>query len=136
MSHVAFAVTVGVVAAIGTWRFGLDWFRAFGPLARNAGGETSYAIPARLEDIGLSRAVSLGLASAALIAGLVWLAREARRGRVLLGRAACLLLLTTPWLTPWYTVWAVPLAAAEDDRRAQLVALAICVYLLPQTIPF
>ena len=53
----------------------------------------------------------------------------------MLARAACLLLLTTPWLAPWYTVWAVPLAAAEDDRTAQLVALAICAYVLPQTIP-
>ena len=68
--------------------------------------------------------MALGLATVALALGLAWLAREAHRGRVRLARAACLLLLTTPWLAPWYTVWAVPLAAAEDDRRAQLVALA------------
>jgi hypothetical protein len=35
----------------------------------------------------------------------------------------------------WYVVWAVPLAAAEDDRPAQLIALGLCAYLLPQTIP-
>jgi hypothetical protein len=28
----------------------------------------------------------------------------------------------------------VPLAAAEEDRTAQVVALALCAYLLPQTI--
>ena len=44
------------------------------------------------------------------------------------------MLVTTPWLVPWYAVWAVPLAAAEEDRKAQIVALALCAYLLPQTI--
>ena len=29
------------------WRYGLDWLRAFGPLARNAEGQTSYALPHR-----------------------------------------------------------------------------------------
>jgi Glycosyltransferase family 87 len=135
VSHLGFGLTVVAVAVVATWRYGLDWLRAFGPLARNAGGQTSFAIPQRLEDLGLPHGVALGLATAALALGLLWLAREARRGRVLLGRAACLLLLTTPWLAPWYTVWAVPLAAAEDDRTAQLAALAICAYVLPQTIP-
>ena len=70
-----------------------------------------------------------------LAGGLVWLAREALRGGPYLGLAGCLLLATTPWLTPWYTIWALPLAAADDDRRAQLLALGFCAYLLPQTIP-
>ena len=135
VSHLGFAITVVAVALVATWRYGVDWLRAFGPLARNAGGQTSYAIPHRLEDLGVPHAVALGLATVALVLGLAWLAREAHRGRVRLARAACLLLLTTPWLAPWYTVWAVPLAAAEDDRRAQLVSLALCAYLLPQTIP-
>jgi hypothetical protein len=135
VSHLGFALTAAVVAAVATVLYGLDWLRAFGPLARNAGGQTSYAIPQRLEDLGLPHAVALGLATAVLVAGLAWLVREAHHGRVRLGRAACLLLLTTPWLTPWYTVWAVPLAAAEDDRTAQFAALAICAYVLPQTVP-
>jgi hypothetical protein len=29
----------------------------------------------------------------------------------------------------------VPLAAIEGDRRWQLATLALCAYLLPQTIP-
>jgi hypothetical protein len=40
-----------------------------------------------------------------------------------------------PYVTPWYLVWAVPLAAAEDDDAAQLLAIALGAYLLPQTIP-
>jgi hypothetical protein len=69
------------------------------------------------------------------VAGLAWLARKAWHGDVRLGLAGCLLLATTPWLTPWYAIWALPLAASEDDRTAQLIALAFCAYLLPQAIP-
>ena len=134
VSHAGLAVTASLVGVLAFWRYGLDWLRAFGPLARNAEGQTSYALPNRLEQLGVPHDVTLVLAALALIGGLAWLAREASRGRVRLGRAGCLLLATTPWLTPWYAVWALPLAAAEGDRRAQLVALAFCAYLLPQTI--
>ena len=98
-------------------------------------GQTSYALPHRVEQLGVPHAAALGLAAIALAGGLAWLAREALRGRARLGLSACLLLATTPWLAPWYTIWALPLAAAEDDRRAQLIALGFCAYLLPQTIP-
>ncbi len=135
VSHLGFAVTAALVAALAFWQYGLDWLRAFGPLARNAEGQTSYAVPHRLEQLGLPHALALGLAGLALLAGLAVLARSARRGRPVLGRAGCLLLLTTPWLAPWYAVWALPLAAAEDDPPALLVALALCAYLLPQTVP-
>jgi hypothetical protein len=135
VSHLGFALAVAAVAGIATWLYGRDWLRAFGPLARNAEGQTSFAFPQRLEQLGVPHGLALGLATAVLAGGLLWLAREALRGRVWLARAACLLLLTTPWLVPWYVVWAVPLAAAEDDRRAQFVSLALCAYVLPQTIP-
>lgn len=135
VSHAGFAAATLVVVGLATWRYGLDWLRAFGPLARNVEGQTSYALPHRLEQLGLPHGLTLGLAVAVLVAGLAWLGRDALRGRARLGLAACLLLATTPWLAPWYTIWALPLAAAEDDRRAQLVALGFCAYLLPQTIP-
>ena len=64
-----------------------------------------------------------------------WLAREAWRGRARLGLAACAALLAVPYLVVWYVVWAVPLAAAEDDEPAGLLSLALCAYLLRQTIP-
>jgi len=135
VSHLGFAGAAVLVAALATWRYGLDWVRAFGPLARNAEGQTSYALPHRVEQLGAPHEVALALAGLALGVGLAWLAREATRGRAWLGRAGCLLLATTPWLAPWYAVWALPLAAAEGDRKAQLVALGFCVYLLPQTVP-
>jgi hypothetical protein len=92
-------------------------------------------MPARLQDLGLSEGAALALAITAFVAGVAWLAREARRGRVLLGRAACLVLLTTPYLIVWYLAWAATLAAADEDRVARWAVLGFCVYLLPQTIP-
>jgi Glycosyltransferase family 87 len=135
VGHVGFAAVTVVLLALATWRYGFDWLRSFGPLARNAEEQSSYALPHRLEQLGVPHDATLVLATSALLLGLAWLAREAWRGRVRLGLAGCLLLATTPWLTPWYAIWALPLAAADDDRRAQLVALAFCAYLLPQTIP-
>ena len=135
VDHRGFAAATVALVGLATWRYGFDWLRAFGPLARNAEGQTSYALPHRVEQLGVPHAVALGLAAVALAAGLAWLVREAVRGRARLGLAGCLLLATTPWLAPWYTIWALPLAAVEGDRRAQLIALAFCAYLLPQTIP-
>jgi Glycosyltransferase family 87 len=135
VDHRGFAAASLALLALATWRYGFDWLRAFGPLARNAEGQTSFALPHRVEQLGVPHGVALALAGVALAAGLAWLLREAIRGRAHLGLAACLLLATTPWLAPWYTIWALPLAAAEDDRRAQLVSLGFCAYLLPQTIP-
>jgi hypothetical protein len=135
VGHAGFAITAAVILAFATWRYGLDWLRSVGPLTRNAEEQSSYALPHRLEQLGLPHGLTLALAVGTLTIGLLWLAREAGRGRVRLGLAGCLLLATTPWLTPWYAIWAVPLAAAEDDRRAQLVALGFCAYLLPQGIP-
>ena len=67
--------------ALATWRYGFDWLRAFRLLARNAESQTSYALPHRLEQLGVPHSVALAIAVAALAAGLAWLAREAWRGR-------------------------------------------------------
>jgi len=135
VDHRGFAAAGLVILTLATWRYGFDWLRAFGPLARNAEGQTSYALSHRVEQLGVPHGAALGLAATVLAGGLAWLVREAVRGRARLGLAACLMLATTPWLAPWYTIWALPLAAAEDDRRAQLISLGFCAYLLPQTIP-
>ncbi len=123
------------VGAVATWRYELDWLRVVGPLADNAVLETSYALPSRLEQLGLPDRVALGLALTLAVAGFAVLARDAVRGVPRLGRAACLVLVTTPYLAVWYLAWAVPLAAADDDRVARYGALALTAYLLPQTIP-
>lgn len=134
-SHLGFALTALAVGALATWRYGLDWARAFGPLARNANDETSFSLPHRLEGLGLPDWLALGLLAAGFVIAYVWLLRRAAAGRARLGLTAGLLLVATPYLAPWYAAWAVPLAAAEDDRHAQWLALGLCAYLLPQTVP-
>ena len=134
-AYVSIGVTALVVAAVATAAYGLDWPLAIFPLAGNAALETSYALPHRLEQLGLPDSVALGIAAAALLAGLAWLARDGLHGRARLGLAACLILLTTPYLAVWYLAWTVPLVAVEEDRTATVICLALCAYLLPQTIP-
>lgn len=132
----ALVATLAAAGAVSTWRYGLHWLGALGPLADNAVRRTSYALPSRLEQLGIPHGVALGVALALLGVGLAWLARDALAGRARLGTAACLVLATTPYLAVWYLAWAVPLAAPEDDDRlARFAALALTVYLLPQTIP-
>ena len=133
--HRGFAATAGVVAVAASVLYGGAWPLAILPLAGNAALETSYAIPHRLEQLGMPDALALGLAVAVFLGGFAWLVREARRGRARLGLAACLVLVTTPYLAVWYLAWAVPLAAAEEDAVATGACLVLCLYLLPQTIP-
>jgi hypothetical protein len=129
------ALAALAAALMATWRYGLDWLRVLGPLADNAVLETSYALPSRLEQLGVPDRAALALAVAGLATGLLVLGRGALRGEPRLGRAACLVLLTTPYLAVWYLAWAVPLAAAEEDRVARYGVLALTAYLLPQAIP-
>jgi hypothetical protein len=135
VDHRGFAAAAVVLLTLATVTYGFGWLEAFGPLARNANQETSYALPHRLQELGVPRELALALFGAGLVLAFAYLVREALRGRARLGLAACALMLAAPWLVVWYVVWAVPLAAAEDDRAAQLLALALCAYLLPQTIP-
>jgi alpha-1,6-mannosyltransferase len=133
--HRGFAIATAVVATVATILYGPSWPLAIFPLAGNAALETSYAFPHRLEQLGVPDGLALGLAVAAFVIGFAWLLREASRGRARLGLAACLVLVTTPYLAVWYLAWAVPLAAADDDPPALAACLVLCLYLLPQTIP-
>ena len=127
VGHLGFACTVAALAVLATIAYGWDWLDALGPLARNASRETSYALPHRLH-------VPWPVFAAAYALAYAWLVAQAARGRARLGLAVCLLLVALPYLASWYVVWAVPLAAVEEDRAARLLALALCAYLLPQTI--
>jgi hypothetical protein len=40
-----------------------------------------------------------------------------------------------PYLIAWYVLWPLTLSAYDDDDAATVVTLALCAYLLPQTIP-
>lgn len=130
-----FAATAAGVAALATARYGTAWLEAAAPIARTATRETRFAVPQRLEQVGLPEWLALGAPATAFVLAYAGLVRRALRGRARLGLAAGLLLLATPYLAPWYVVWAAPLAAAEDDGHAQLLALGLSAYLLPQTVP-
>jgi hypothetical protein len=135
VGHAGFAAAAALLVALAVARYGTAWLEAFGPLARNANHETRWALPHRLEQLGLPRSVAIGLFAAAFVVVYLWLAREAWRGKARLGLATVALLLAAPYLVVWYIVWALPLAAAEDDEPAALFSLALCAYLLRQTIP-
>lgn len=135
LGYLGLTLAAGLVVSVATWRYGLAWFGALGPLAGQAGEGTRFALPRRLDSIGVPYEVAVGLLLASFAVGYAFLAREAWNGRARLGLAAGLLLLATPYLVAWYVVWAVPLAAAEDDRPAQLLALGLSAYLLSQAVP-
>jgi Glycosyltransferase family 87 len=123
-----FGVVFGVIGGLATWRYGFAWLDVVRPLARNANHETAYALPHRLH-------LPVAIPVAVFVGGYLWLLRQAWDGRARLALASVLLLVTTPYLAVWYTAWALSLAAAEDDQTAQVAVLALCAYLLPQTIP-
>ncbi len=135
VSHLGFAAAAAVILGAATWRYGTGWLEAVGPLARNANSETRFAFPHRLQQLGLPHGLAIGLSAAAFALAYAWLLRDAARGRARLGLATALMLVALPYLAVWYLVWTLPLAAAEDDRAAQLLGLALCAYLLRQTIP-
>jgi len=116
-----------------TLAFGSGWLTSLGRLGNH---ESRYAIPVRLEQLGVPDRAAHALAAAALGVGALWLLRQARQGRRRLALGACLLLLTTPWLLPWYATWPVALAAVEEDAVGQVLALGLAAYLLPDRVPF
>jgi hypothetical protein len=135
LGYLGAGVAALAVSGIATWRYGFAWLGALGPLAGHADEGTSFALPRRLESIGIPYAVAVGFLVALFALAYLLLVREAWQGRARLGLTACLLLVATPYLVAWYVVWAVPLAAAEDDRTAQLLALGLTAYLLWQAVP-
>lgn len=136
VDHRGLALGLTVIVAIATWRYGLSWLGAAGPLARNlAEDRASYSIPSKIASLGLPEGGVAFVFAAAFVVAYVWLLREAWRGRARLALTAGLLLVCTSWLAPWYAVWAVPLAAVEEDRNARVLALALSAYLLRDVVP-
>ena len=127
VGHLGFAVTVLVVLGLATALWQLHWLHAFAPLAHDAQRRTSYALPSRLHLPAWPFVV-------AYLGAYVWLLRQAARGRARLGLALALLLLCLPYLIVWYVLWPLVASAYDEDRTAVVLSLALCVYLLPQTI--
>jgi hypothetical protein len=132
--YLGLAAAAAVVAAFGTWRYGLAWTETLRPLKEHAERETAFALPHRLTQLGVPREVAIALFAAAFGLAYLWLLRGAWRGHARLGLAAGLLLLAIPYLAAWYVVWTLPLAAAEDDEPAMLLGVALSAYLLSQLV--
>ena len=100
-----FAVTAVIVALLATAQYG-----STGQAAADAGGQRRAGDELRASRPGRAtrclRTRPLVLFAAGFVVGLALLARAARGGRLLLGRAALLVLLTTPYLAVWYLAWA------------------------------
>ncbi|HZC28864.1 MAG TPA: glycosyltransferase 87 family protein, partial [Gaiellaceae bacterium] len=122
-------VGVGVVATV---MFGPPWMTVELQLAQR---QSRYGLAARLAQLGMPAGGARVVSIALLAGGAVWLGRQALRGRPRLALGACLLVVTSPWVLPWYATWPVVLAAVDEDGGAQLVALALAVYLLPDRVP-
>lgn len=135
IGHLGFALAGAALLALASLRYGLGWLEAFGPLARNAANTTRFALPHRVVQLGVPERLAVALFALAFVAAYAWLVREALRGRARLGLTAALLVLASPYVAPWYLAWVVPLAAVEEDRAARALTLALCAYLLPQTLP-
>ncbi len=135
VSHLGFAAAVGILLGVSFWRYGSEWVGSVVPLVRNLEKQAVYSIPHRLSGLGISEDGAALLMGGLFLVAYALLLREAWRGRVRLGLTAGLLLVATPWLVPWYAVWAVPLAAVEEDRMAQILAIGISAYLLRDAVP-
>jgi hypothetical protein len=133
--HLALALATVAIFGLASWRYGFAWLGAFGPLAGNAEDTTSFALPHRLSQLGVPIGVAIGLFVAVFAAVYGALLLRAWRGRARLALAAGVLVACSPYVAPWYLAWVVPLAAVEEDRAARGLALALCAYLLPHTIP-
>ena len=130
-----FGVAAVVVAAVASGVYGLDWLRVLSPVANQLHTPSSLGLAYWASRLGFPQryAVDGLLLLFALV--YLWLLREAWRGRARLGLTACGLLLATSWLQPWYAVWALPFAAVEEDRLAQVLAVALSAYFLRDALP-
>ncbi len=128
-------VGLAAVAVTASARYSLDWLSAFSGLSHQARRTGSIGLSQLLGDLGLPHRAILVLLAVGFAALYAWLAVQAWRGRPRLGLAAGGFALAQGWLNPWYAVWAIPLAAAEDDRAAQWLSLALTAYLLRDAVP-
>ena len=72
---------------------------------------------------------------AAVLLGLLILARRGGDWLTAAGGATLGLLVATTWLLPWYVVWLLPLAGLSESRSLRLGALGLSAFVLALRIP-
>jgi hypothetical protein len=130
-----FALAAAAVAAVAVPLYGSAWLRIFSPVANQLRQTSSLGLPYWLSRLGVPQNAARDALALLFVLGYLWLLREAWQGRARLALAAAFLLLATSWLQPWYAVWLVPLAALEEDRLAQGLALGLTAYFLRDALP-
>ncbi len=105
-----FSISAAAIAVAATLLYGTDWLRRDRPARRERRPRDELRAPEPPRaGLGVPAGLALALALAAFAARLRLAApRDGRAGRARLGLAACLVLVTTPYLAVWYLAWAVP----------------------------
>jgi hypothetical protein len=132
---IGFALGAAAIAAVAVPLYGPEWLRIFSPVANQLRQTSSLGLAYWLDRLGVPQNIARDALALLFVIAYVWLLREAWRGRARLALAAGFLLLATSWLQPWYAVWLVPLAALEEDRLAQGLALVLTAYFLRDALP-
>ena len=130
-----FASVAAAVALVASIAFGSAWLHVLSPVANQLHTPSSLGLAYWASRLGFPQRYAVDGLLLVFAVVYLWLLREAWRGRARLGLTACALLLATSWLQPWYAVWALPLAAVEEDRLAQALALALSAYFLRDALP-
>ncbi len=127
--------SLAALAVAATAVYGTAWPSAAQRLSEQARRTSSIGLSGWLGDLGLSHRPTVVVIGLLTLAAGAWLAREAWQGRVRLGMAGVLLAAVQGWLNPWYALWGLALAAPEEDRTAQILAVALSAFLLADAIP-
>ena len=123
---------LGVVA---TALYGTAWLSAVQRLSEQARRTSSIGLSGWLGDLGLSHRPTVVVIGLLTLVAASWLAVQAWRGHVRLGLAGVLLAALQGWLNPWYALWGLALAAPEEDRTAQVLAVALSAFVLRDALP-
>ena len=127
--------SLAVLAVASTGLYGTAWTSAVQRLSEQARRTSSIGLSGWLGDLGLSHRPTVLVIGLLTLAAGAWLGREAWHGRVRLGMAGVLLAALQGWLNPWYALWGLALAAPEEDRTAQVLAVGLSAFLLADAIP-
>lgn len=123
------------LSAAATVRYGTDWLGAASRLSEQARRTGSIGLSSWLGDLGLAHRPTLVVIALLTLAAAMWLGVQAWRGRLRLGMAGVLLAALQGWLNPWYALWGLALSAPEEDRTAQVLAVALSGFLLLDALP-
>ena len=129
------AAWLAALSLAATAAYGTAWLSAAQRLSEQARRTSSIGLSGWLGDLGLSHRPTVLVIGVLTLAAAYWLGRQAWKGHVRLGLAGVLLAALQGWLNPWYALWGLALAAPEEDRTAQVLAVGLSAFLLADALP-